>query len=124
MVYTDKKTKKIIGSFGVHDIDLNRKSCEISYALSPIFWGKGIFMNALNLTLNRLINDFKFYRVTAVTSSNNVRSIGALKKIGFKKEGEYRDYYIKDNGVRYNATFLAFCLLRSMLRYNFYIFWF
>ena len=57
------------------------------------FLGKGIFMNALNLTLNRLINDFKFYRVTAVTSSNNVRSIGALKKIGFKKEGEYRDYY-------------------------------
>jgi ribosomal-protein-alanine N-acetyltransferase len=102
-----KETKKIVGSFGVHDIDYHKKSCEISYGLSPSLWGKGVFINALNLVLDRFIRQFDFYRITAVTSSNNIRSIKALKKIGFKEEGSFRDFYLKDNGVRYNATILS-----------------
>ena len=101
------KTKKIVGSFGVHDLDVKKKACEISYAISPNFWGKGVFMDVLKLALKRLLCEFDFYRMTAVTSSNNVRSIEALKKIGFKIEGEYRDFYLKDNGTRFNATPLA-----------------
>lgn len=99
--------KKIVGSFGVHDIDLDKKSCEISYALSPNFWGKGVFHKVLKLVLHRLINNFQFHRITAVTSSKNIRSIEALKKVGFKVEGEFRDFYLNDNGIRYNATSLG-----------------
>lgn len=102
-----KKSEKVVGSIGVHDIDFYKSSCEISYGLSPNFWGKGVFIEALNLALKRLIKDFNFYRITAVTSSENVRSIEALKKLSFKKEGEFRDFYLKDNGKRYNATSLA-----------------
>ena len=101
------KTKKIIGSFGIHDIDFHKKTCEISYGLSPSFWGKGVFMEVLRLALHHLIKEFHFYRITAVTSSNNIRSIEALKKTGFKEEGEFRDFYLKDNGTRYNAKPLA-----------------
>ena len=101
------KIKKVIGSFGIHEIDFHRKKCEISYALSPVFWGKGIFSESLHLVLGRLISDFNFHRITAVTSSNNLRSIKALKKLGFKEEGEFRDFYLNDDGVRYNATPLA-----------------
>ena len=101
------KTKKIVGSFGIHGIDFHKKACEISYALSPSFWGKGVFMQALKLALQSLISEFHFYRITAVTSSNNIRSIEALKKIGFKEEGEFRDFYLKDNGTRFNAKHLA-----------------
>ena len=101
------KTKKIVGSFGVHDVNLHKKSCEISYALSPNFWGKGVFMNVLKLALQRLIKEYHFHRITAVTSSKNIRSIEALKKIGFKIEGEYRDFYLKDDETRFNATSLA-----------------
>ena len=101
------KTKKIVGSFGVHGIDFHKKACEISYALSPNFWGTGVFKQVLKLALKQLINEFHFYRITAVTSSNNIRSIEALKKTGFKKEGEFRDFYFKDNGTRFNATPLA-----------------
>jgi ribosomal-protein-alanine N-acetyltransferase len=102
-----RNIKKVIGSFGVHDIDFHRKKCEISYALSPVFWGKGIFSEALHLVLERLISDFNFHRITAVTSSNNIRSIQSLKKTGFKEEGEFREFYLNDNGIRYNATSLA-----------------
>jgi len=101
------KTGKVVGSLGVHNIDFHRKTCEISYAVSPSFWGKGVFVQALKLALDTLINEFNFYRITALTSSNNVRSIEALKKIGFKKEGEFRDFYFKYDGTRFNAIPLA-----------------
>lgn len=102
-----KKTGKVVGSFGVHDIDFHRRACEISYAVSPSFWGEGVFMQSLKLTLDSLINEFHFYRVTAVTSSNNVRSINALKKVGFREEGVFRDFYLKDDDTRYDATPLS-----------------
>jgi RimJ/RimL family protein N-acetyltransferase len=64
-------------------------------------------MQSLKLGLDSLINEFHFYRITAVTSSNNVRSINALKKVGFKEEGVFRNFYFMDNTTRYNATPLA-----------------
>ena len=108
------KTKKVVGSFGVHDVNFHKKSCEISYALSPNFWGKGVFMDVLKLALQRLINEYHFHRITAVTSSENFRSIEALKKIGFKIEGEYRDFYLNEDKTRFNATPLA--LIKSEYR--------
>jgi len=39
-------------------------------------------MQSLKLALDSLINEFHFYRITAVTSSNNIRSINALKCSG------------------------------------------
>ena len=102
-----KKTGKVVGSFGVHDIDLNKYSCEISYAVSPDYWGDGIFIQSLKLVLHSLINNFDFYRITAVTSSANVRSINALKKVGFKEEGVFRHFYLNEDGVRYDATPLS-----------------
>ena len=102
-----KESSKVVGSFGVHDIDFYRRSCEISYAVSPDFWGKGVFNESLTLALDFLINKSDFYRIIATTSSDNNRSIGALKKVGFKEEGILRNFYLKDNGVRYNATALS-----------------
>ena len=102
-----KESGKVVGSFGIHDIDFHRHSCEISYAVSPDFWGKGIFGESLKLVLDFLINKSDFYRITATTSSNNIRSINALKKAGFREEGTLRDFYLKDENVRYDATILA-----------------
>lgn len=100
------KTKKVVGTIGVHDINEPRRACEISYAVSPLFWGQGVFVSALNMTLRHLIHHNDFHRVTAITSSENIRSIKALKKFGFIEEGVMRDYYCK-NGDYFCATFLA-----------------
>ena len=66
--------------------------------------------------LGRLICEFNFYRITALTSSNNIRSIKALKKVGFKEEGWFRDFYLKYDGNRYNATSLS--LLAKEFQYD------
>jgi [ribosomal protein S5]-alanine N-acetyltransferase len=98
---------KVIGSFGMHEIDLRKGCCEISYAISPNYWGSGAFMEVLNNSLRRLFYDFNFHRVTAVTASENYRSINALKKVGFKEEGLFQDFYLDYKGTRGNATSLA-----------------
>ena len=98
---------KVIGSFGMHEIDLRKGCCEISYAISPNYWGSGAFMEVLNMSLQHLFNDFNFHRVTAVTASKNIRSINALKKVGFKEEGLFKDFYLDFNGNRCDATSLA-----------------
>jgi len=102
-----KETHKVIGTFGMHDIDLRKGCCEISYAISPDYWGTGIFNGVLNTSLLRLFIDFKFHRITAVTSSKNFRSINALKKVGFKEEGVFRDFYLDFKGQRSDAVSLA-----------------
>ena len=102
-----KEASKVIGSFGMHEIDLRKGSCEISYAISPSYWGRGAFMDVLNMSLQHLFNDFNFHRVTAVTSSKNFRSINALKKVGFLEEGIFRDFYYDSKGERGDAIPLA-----------------
>jgi [ribosomal protein S5]-alanine N-acetyltransferase len=102
-----KETGKVVGSFGVHNIDFRRHACEISYAVSPKYWGGGIFIKSLTAVLKTLIHNFNFHRITAVTSSSNVRSINALKKVGFKEEGVFRDFYHGEDGIRFDATPLS-----------------
>ena len=103
-----KSEKKIIGSFGVLNIDQRRGCAEIGYGLSPSYWGKGYFHEALNLVLKFLFLDLNFHRVSAITQIDNLPSINALEKAGFKKEGTMRDYYLSyKNKLRHDAVILS-----------------
>tara|TARA_B100000795_G_scaffold70953_1_gene49871 strand:+ start:1468 stop:2052 length:585 start_codon:yes stop_codon:yes gene_type:complete len=102
-----KETGKVVGSFGIHNIDFRKRTCGIGYAVSPKYWGKGVFIKSLIAILKTLIYNFDFHRVTAITSSKNYRSIIALKKVGFQEEGVFREFYYDFNGNRFDATSLA-----------------
>ena len=53
------------------------------------------------------IHHIDFHRITAGTSSSNVRSINALKKVGFKEEEVLRNFYCGEDGIRFDATTLS-----------------
>jgi len=105
-----KDTSKAIGTFGVHDIDWRKLHCEISYGLSPNYWGNNIFSEILHGFLTFIFSN-NFYRVCALTSSKNIASIKSLQKIGFLIEGTFKDYYLSYKNSRYDACYLA--LLKS-----------
>ncbi len=100
-------SNKIIGSFGVHDIDWRKKDAEISYGLSPEYWSKGYFCETLKIVLQYLFNILDFHRVCAITRSDNAPSIKGLEKVGFQKEGVLREYYLSHDAKRYDATIMA-----------------
>ena len=108
-----KKDSKVIGSLGIHDIDLQRNSCEISYAISPKYWGKGIFSSVMELALDYLINDLSFYRINALTAKDNIRSNKALQKFGFIQEGTLVDYYKKHDERYFDASLYALLISKN-----------
>jgi len=108
------KSNKIIGTFGLMNIDLSTGSTEIGYGLSPDYWGGGYFTETLTAVVKYLFLELNFHRIWAKTQSNNIASIKSLNKCGFQKEGVLRDFYFSSEGIRYDATIL------SILRDEFY----
>jgi ribosomal-protein-alanine N-acetyltransferase len=102
-----KSSGHAIGTIGFHDFDLRRQSCEISYGISPKFWKKGYFSEALGLLLAHLFDVVKLNRVYATTSEKNIDSISALTKNGFVREGVLRDFYKTNEGDFLNAVVLS-----------------
>ena len=93
------------------NIDNNRNSAEIGYGLSPDYWGQGYFGESLSIVLNYLFINLEFYRISAKTRFDNIPSFKALEKVGFKKEGVMRNFYLSANGKRYDAV--LFSILRD-----------
>lgn len=112
-----KEGNKIIGTFGVLNIERKRCSAEIGYGLSPDYWGCAYFKESLIMVLKYLFVDLHFHRIWAKSQSNNIPSIKALEKAGFKKEGVLRDFYLSSDGKRYDAVLLG--ILRNEFLENY-----
>lgn len=103
-----KSDNKVIGTFGVLDIDLRKGCGEIGYGVSPKYGGKGYFKEALDMVLQYLFGEADFHRVWAKTQNDNHASIESLKSAGFKPEGTLRDFYLSEkDGHRHNAVVLS-----------------
>ena len=101
------KPKKIIGTFGLLQIDEKKGSSEIGYGLSPDYWKGGYFKEALLNILDYLFIKSNFHRIYAKTAANNHASIKSLKNCGFEIEGVLRDYYLSYQGFRSDAKILS-----------------
>jgi len=103
----ESHSKKVIGSFGVHTLDEYRMSVEIGYALSPHYWGRGYFSEALNTMLDYIYLNLNLHRVVAKTANLNKASINGLERAGFEQEGLMKDYYKNIDGTWFDAVLLA-----------------
>lgn len=94
---------KCIGTITISDLDWNRKSCSIGYALSPKYQKKGFFYESLSIVIGEL-KEIGIHRVWAITSQENTASISALKKMNFQNEGVLNDYYLikKEKFTKHN----------------------
>ena len=102
-----KDSFKVIGTFGLLNIDVSRKSVEISYGISPDYWGNGYFKETLLGILKYLFLELKFNRVWAISQSNNNASIKCLKSADFQVEGRLREYYMSSENQKHDATLLS-----------------
>lgn len=102
------KDNKIIGTFGLLGWDKNRNSVEIGYGLSPHYWGQGYFQEILYTVLCFCFSELSLHRIWAKTQADNIPSIKALCRMGFKQEGVLRDYYHSSHDDSYyNAAILS-----------------
>ena len=64
-------------------------------------WGQGYGYEAACLSLAFAFDELNLHRVTATVFSYNARSIALLEKLGFQREGVYREFLQRD-GARYD----------------------
>jgi RimJ/RimL family protein N-acetyltransferase len=84
--------------------------CGMSIAIGDrANWGKGYGYEAAQLALAFAFNELNLHRITATVFSYNTRSIALLEKLGFQREGAYREFLQRD-GERYDM--LLYGLLR------------
>jgi len=84
--------------------------CDFSIAIGdPGEWGLGYGYEAAELALAFAFSELNLHRVTATVFSYNKRSQGLLEKLGFRREGVFREFLERD-GERHDM--LLYGLLR------------
>ena len=106
-----KNENKIVGTFGVRNINQRRQTAEIGYGVSPLYWNQGIFRETLETVMDYLFNKLNFFRISAITRFDNLPSIKTLTNLGFIKEGVFRKYYLSYDNHRYDA--ILFSILKD-----------
>lgn len=108
--------KKVIGSIGiVSKTDIYRKNIEIGFFLSENFWGQGIATRAIKAATSYSFRDFDILRVYAESFSDNIGSLRALEKAGFKLEATIKRNIIK-NGIIKDSC--IYSVLREEYQYK------
>lgn len=64
-------------------------------------WGQGLGGEALRLALNFAFNELNLHRVQLTVFAYNDRAIALYEKLGFVREGIYREFLCRD-GQRYD----------------------
>ncbi len=72
-------------------------------------WGQGYGPEAAQLSLAFAFHELNLYRVTATVFAYNQRSISFVERLGFRREGAFREFIHRD-GQRYDM--LLYGLLR------------
>lgn len=94
-----------VGSIGVFvGKDVYRKSAEIGYWLSEIYWDRGIMSQAVKNICEKAFENFDIVRIYAEPFHDNIPSRKVLSNAGFSLEG------VMMNGVYKNDEIKDYCM--------------
>ncbi|MBN1877925.1 MAG: GNAT family N-acetyltransferase [Anaerolineae bacterium] len=92
----------LIGYIELEGILWTHRTGWLSIAIGePGNWGQGFGTEALSLALNFAFNELNLYRIQATVFSYNERSDALFQKLGFQREGTFREFIQRD-GQRYD----------------------
>jgi ribosomal-protein-alanine N-acetyltransferase len=100
-----KENNKFIGTLGLNGLQLKNKKAEIGYEIHSSYWRQGYTSEAIKEVLRYSYLELKLNRIGAVVYLENEASSNLLEKLGFKKEGELRDYLFQNNSYHTTSMF-------------------
>lgn len=84
--YQKKKgTKEVIGRIDLGGFE-KKSQAEISYFLSPIYWGQGMATEAVRRVTDFGIQELRLHRIEAKVRPENIGSCRVLRKLGYVEE--------------------------------------
>jgi [ribosomal protein S5]-alanine N-acetyltransferase len=103
--------KRLIGGLSFTNIRYGSScNCQLGYWMGKPYSGKGYMKTAVRTALEMLFSNTSIERVEAVCLPGNAPSEGLLRRLGFRKEGELRQY-MEINGER--RDHLLYAILKS-----------
>lgn len=94
----DKNNKLHIGNIKIGPINWHHRRAEISLVIgNKNYWGKGVASQAIQLVSEFSFQVLNLNKLMAGAYKNNIGSIKAFQKCGYKIEGEVEDYVLVNN---------------------------
>ena len=101
-----KETGAVIGKCTLWQYDESNQRAEVGYILSRQYWRKGLMSEALEAMIDYAFSGLGLHRLEADTDTNNAASLALLEKLGFQREGYFRErWYV--NGQRQDSVMLG-----------------
>jgi ribosomal-protein-alanine N-acetyltransferase len=107
---TPKETGQLIGTCVLFRINRQNRNAELGYILNRKYWGKGLMTEALTCLLNHAFDTLDLHRLEADTDPDNSASLAVLEKLGFQREGYFRERWFV-HGKWHDSVMLG--LIRS-----------
>lgn len=87
-----------VGLFRVREVEPGFGSAEWEFAITPEYWGRGVFFAAAPLVITFAFDVLRVHRLEARPAVHNGRGSGALRKIGAVQEGVLRRALPQEHG--------------------------
>jgi RimJ/RimL family protein N-acetyltransferase len=81
----------LIGKVVLFAVNEQNRRAEIGYILGRPYWRKGYMSEALTRVLAYAFDELHLHRIEADTDPNNQSSLALLQRLGFRREGLFRD---------------------------------
>ena len=95
----------LLGTCALWGINVQCRRAEIGFILGSQSWGRGYMHEALSALLDYGFNELDLNRVEAETDPRNERSARLLDRLGFSKEGLFRERCIVDGEISDGAMY-------------------
>lgn len=109
---TLKGSRSLIGSLGYYSwVQPTGHMAEMGYDLQADHWGKGIMSEAMNAVIDFGFQRMRLHRIEVLVMPRNLRSQKMIQKLGFVKEGVFRERGFDEKGEPVDD--IMFSMLRS-----------
>ena len=95
----------LVGTCTLFDISAQCRRAELGYMLAATAWGQGLMHEALHAFLDHAFTVLGLNRIEADTDPRNDRSMHLLERLGFVREGHFRERWIVGDEVSDSAMY-------------------
>ncbi len=102
-----KENDQLIGNIGMHRISIPHRQAGMGIFIGDkACWSKGYGTEALKLMMGYGFDQLNLHRLHLTVFSFNARAIRTYEKVGFKREGVFREHLYR-NGKYHDVYYMA-----------------
>lgn len=102
-VWFDKDTHNFVGEGGLNHTKVEDKEViELTYSLTPNYWGKGLAVEIGRFAIDYAFNYLKLDNIVCFTMTKNSQSLRVMEKLGFKYENNFIHFNLSHKLYRLN----------------------